>query len=146
MRYNPAMKNNSRPRNLPVRKQRWLALLLFSCAAVFAACSGQSSITVGTETSKNSPADLAAGKSLYSIHCSLCHGDDGRGEGIAGGSLGATLPALTADRIVSQPDGKLFLVIKNGVKKDGGPGMPPTKGVSDEQIRQIVAYVRSLKK
>lgn len=147
MRYNPAMKNNFRQSNLPVWKKPCLALIVFSLAAVFAACSGNSSPVAVTETSKNPLPDSAAtGQPLYAIHCALCHGDDGKGEGMAGGSLGAALPALTADGIVSQPDGKLFLVIKNGVKKEGRPSMPPTKGLTDEQIWRIVAYVRSLKK
>jgi len=101
-----------------------------------------------TETTKNPLTDrivaVAAGKPLYASNCASCHGAKGKGDSDFGASLPAKPSNLTINDVVSDPDGKIFLVIKNGKMKNGKVTMPPVKGMTDEQIWQIVAYVRTL--
>jgi len=101
-----------------------------------------------TGTTKNPLTDLtvaaAAGKPLYAVNCTSCHGADGKGDSDFGASLPAKPSTLTTSDVVSAPDGKIFLVIKNGKMKDGKVTMPPARGATDEQIWQIVSYVRTL--
>ena len=133
---------------------RCFVLLMISVATLGLACSGNaprdavSPAGTVTEQTKNPLSDVTAaamaGKSLYAIHCTMCHGDSGKGEGTAGGSLAVKPSDLTTGETSATPDGKLFLVIRNGIKKEGKLTMPPAKKVTDEQIWQIVAYVRTL--
>ncbi|MFN7925589.1 MAG: c-type cytochrome [Bryobacteraceae bacterium] len=78
------------------------------------------------------PALAQDGETLYQKHCSYCHG--ARGEGGRG-------PDLTTGRFRrAQNDEELFAVIRNGVR---GTEMPAVRG-SDDEVRRIVAHVRSL--
>ena len=137
---------------------RLLTLVAAPLIFIATACSGnkpntpQSTTTTFsgnvTETTKNPLTDLngaaAAGKTYYAVNCASCHGDDGQGEGDFAASLPAKPSNLTAGDVVSAPDGKIFLVIKNGKMKDGKVTMAPARGVSDEQIWQIISYIRAL--
>jgi mono/diheme cytochrome c family protein len=132
------------------------AVLMASFILVTGACSNhqsQSSMAQNgnaevTETTKMPLEDLqtavSAGKPLYAIHCAACHGDAGKADGIASASLPAKPTDLTMSETVSAPDGKLFLVIKNGKMREGRFTMAPVKKLTDEQIWQVVAYVRTL--
>ena len=81
-----------------------------------------------------SAAAVAAGQTLYSQLCQTCHGPAGQG-----GDRG---PALTSGTFThGSGDADLFRSIRSGVR---GTQMPPFPGLSDTQIWQLVAYVRSL--
>jgi mono/diheme cytochrome c family protein len=55
-------------------------LLVAAIAAAFA-------VTAGAAAPKRTPEVVAKGKSSYETNCSACHGDGGRGDGVAGAAL-----------------------------------------------------------
>ena len=92
-------------------------------------------------------ADAARGAATYQSLCASCHGPHGAGDGPAGASLnprpahhndGAYMNGLSNEH--------LFRVIKEGGAALGkSPLMAPWGGaLSDAQIRDVVAYVRTL--
>ena len=95
-----------------------------------------------TKDTKNPFAGLAAasakGKPLYDQNCAFCHGATGASEG----AFEPTPPTLNAGDVTQDPDGEIFLTIKNGK----GKSMPAQKRLTDEQIWQVTAYVRTLAK
>lgn len=91
-------------------------------------------------------ARAADGKALYEKSCAKCHGTDGKGETTIGKRLGAKdyTNAKVQDELT---DEAAFKAIKGGYKnKDGRTVMKPSEGLSDEEIKSLVAYMRSFKK
>jgi mono/diheme cytochrome c family protein len=82
-----------------------------------------------------------AGAPFYQANCAFCHGDSGAGDGPAGTSFDPKPTHLAKGKILNDPDGKVFLALKNGKGK-----MPAMKKMTDEQMWQVVAYVRTLAK
>jgi cytochrome c oxidase cbb3-type subunit 3 len=81
----------------------------------------------------NSRADLAGGENLFQNHCALCHGP--KGEGGRG-------PMLTQARLSRAPDDATLLkVIEDGIR---GTEMPGADSMSEREMKQTAAYVRSL--
>ena len=92
---------------------------------------------------------MQAGRKLFletakPLACMNCHGTKGDGNGPAAMGLmppprnftcGATMKDL--------PDGQLFWVIKNG---SPGTGMMPFSGLPDDEVWQLIHYLRTLAK
>jgi len=87
---------------------------------------------------------LAAGRQIYQRNCATCHGTSGAGG--PGNDLIPAAPSLVGDQWEhGSTDGEIFESIKNGVPPDFN--MVPWKDrLKDEEIWNVVNYVRSLKK
>jgi cytochrome c553 len=87
----------------------------------------------------------ADAKANYQKHCAKCHGADGKGDTKTGKKMGVkdyTNPVLQ-DRL---KDPEAFKAIKEGVKERGKVVMKPTAGLTDQEIKDLVAYLRKFKK
>lgn len=89
--------------------------------------------------------NLNAGESLFHVQaeptaCKVCHGVTGNGMGMMAQGSGAIPRNFgCAETMKGISDGQLFWVIKNG---SGATGMPAYKFLSDEQIWQLILYLR----
>jgi cytochrome c553 len=85
-------------------------------------------------------------KELYKKDCAKCHGDDGKGDTKMGKKAGAK---DYSDPKVQEAlkDAAAFKAIKEGFKeKDGKVVMKPIEEASDDDIKALVAYMRTFKK
>lgn len=91
-------------------------------------------------------ANIEAGKQLYQQRCSPCHGPDGKANIPTAQALnpkprdhtdGAYMNQLSTDHLTK--------VIKQGGAAVGkSPIMPPSADLNDQQLRDVVAFVRTL--
>jgi mono/diheme cytochrome c family protein len=81
-------------------------------------------------------ADVAAGEATYKAKCAMCHGTDGKGKASMANS------DLTAADVQKKSDADLSGAITNGKP----PKMPASKSLTPEQVKDVVSYIRSLKK
>lgn len=72
--------------------------------------------------------------------CATCHGRNGDGRGPMSSHFIPPPRHLSCVRIASIPEGQVFWTIKNG---SPGTDMPAHKNLSDDQIWQLVAYLRN---
>ena len=101
-------------------------------------------------------ADAAAGKAVYDGvgACASCHGATGKGDGAAAAALDPKPRDFSTGDFALDTDGDgqpgsdtdLFNVIKNGAAKYGGAAtMPGRADISDDDVKALVAFIRSLK-
>jgi len=89
-----------------------------------------------------SDVSIKAGQALYVKTCAACHGKTGIGDGPKAKSLKTTVGDFSKAVSQNQTDGEHFYKTKTG-RGD----MPKYEGkMSDEDIWNIVNYVRTLKK
>jgi mono/diheme cytochrome c family protein len=92
-----------------------------------------------TEHAKTNPFEaqgdaVAAGRRVFAEHCSHCHGENAQGT--------KKRPSLHSDRIQHEATvGDLHWILTNG---NMGKGMPPWTKLPDEQLWQVITYLKSL--
>jgi putative heme-binding domain-containing protein len=117
---------------LRARQFSLLAIALAVIVPGLGVCNGQNPLA-------NDPKAAKAGEYEFRINCALCHGLGARGGGRG--------PDLTrAVKKHTHSDADMFQVISNGI---AGTAMPANGtngqgvGMTDEEIWQIIAYIRS---
>ena len=91
--------------------------------------------------------NLFAGESLFHTDtqptaCKVCHGSTGNGMGMMAPGLNPPPRNFSCSETMKNiSDGQMFWVVKNGLP---GTGMVAYKSLSDEQVWQIILYLRTL--
>ena len=76
---------------------------------------------------------------LYKTKCQACHGQDGKGDTPVGKKLG--VKDFHSPEVAKMSDQELFEITKKGKEK-----MPAYNGkLTDDQIKSLIKYIRSLK-
>ncbi len=84
----------------------------------------------------------AKGKKTFKQMCAICHGDKGKGDGMAGMSLKPKPSNFTLEKVQSQSDGAIFWKMT-----EGRTPMASYKDILKEEQRwELVNYIRTLKK
>ncbi len=138
----------TRSTSLPIRFSLLASALIFTVVASLAAQDEMGAHRHPEAVKIKNPAtadaaSIAAGQALFVKHCSSCHGDTGKGDGMMGEELDPKPANLTdADWKHGSSDGEIFTVIRDGVK---GTGMKTfSKKLTVHQIWDVVNYVRSI--
>ena len=95
------------------------------------------------------PADetsISRGQELFALNCAMCHGAEGRGNGVVGAALVNRPTDLAGERVLSMSDGDIFLTISNGIP-DKPPAwrMPPlNENLTVRERWDLVNFVREV--
>ena len=98
--------------------------------------------------------DAAAGEVIFVTNCATCHGTGGKGDGPVGAALNPAPRDFTQGdfKFDTDNDGKpgtdvdIKNVVANGGAAYGGsPLMAPWPTLSDEDVSNVIIYIRSLK-
>jgi cytochrome c553 len=82
-----------------------------------------------------------AGKALYDKKCASCHAKDGAGNPGIAKAMKVELRHLGSKEVQDQKDDVLKKFVTDGTEKK-----KPVKGLSDQELADVIAYVRTLKK
>jgi cytochrome c oxidase cbb3-type subunit III len=91
------------------------------------------SLATAGSAAAQSVSDVKAGKTLFDGLCVTCHGFDGTG--------GAGPPLNRAKLLNASTDAALRTIISEGIPNRG---MPRVRRTTENELRQLVAYVRSI--
>jgi len=91
--------------------------------------------------------NAAEGRKLYQGNCASCHGENGKGDGVAAQSLPAKPADHTNGAVMNLLTDKWLvdIISKGGGAVGKSSFMPAWGGALDEkQIRDIVGYIRTI--
>lgn len=88
------------------------------------------------------PALMARGKERYGIHCAVCHGATGQGNGIVTNYGLNAVANFQQERLRTMPDGQVFNTITHGKNTMGAYGA----NIAVEDRWAIIAYIRALQR
>src|SRR5574340_112957 len=86
-------------------------------------------------------ADTQAGRAGFEKNCRLCHGPQGAGNPAIAKALNAAIPDLGSKEGQSKSDEEIKAVITQGKGK-----MKPVRAISNAEVKDVIAFVRSLAK
>ena len=91
----------------------------------------------------SSASSIAAGKKLYDVQCTSCHGPKGQGDGKGGETLTPPSSDLAdASWKHGSSDGEIFILNRDGARQTGM--RPYGSSIVTNDIWNIVNYVRTL--
>jgi mono/diheme cytochrome c family protein len=88
-------------------------------------------------------ASVTRGAELFAIHCQMCHGATGEGNGSVAAFLTTYKPAnLTTEVVQSKSDGSFFVTISEGLE---GKMPPLNENLTVSERWDVINFLRTLK-
>ncbi|MEQ8625976.1 cytochrome c [Ekhidna sp.] len=84
---------------------------------------------------------IKGGKKIFATMCAICHGEKGKGDGVAGAALNPKPTNLITGAFHAQSDGAIFWKITEG----RAPMASYKATLTEEKRWQLVSYLRTLK-
>jgi len=104
-------------------------------------------LTTGLLVAGFAPVKAADAAANYKEHCAKCHGEDGKGQTKMGQKLGAK--NYTDSKVQAElKDEAALKALKEGYKdkKTDKVVMKPVEGLNDQELKDLVAYMRKFGK
>jgi len=105
---------------------------------LFSLNSGASAQADKTVQGKPAAGNAATGRKDFLTRCSACHGMDARGKTPMADTMGG-VPDLHSKAVQTLTNAKIKQTITQGTDK-----MPPVPDVSDSEVANLIAFIRSL--
>lgn len=86
---------------------------------------------------------VARGAEIFAQHCAMCHGVEGRGDGVLAASLNPPPADLTADHVDDHSDGDIFWWVTHGIEQTAMPAFGSV--LTEEERWTVIHFVRSLR-
>jgi cytochrome c len=125
-----------------LRMTRWIPLMILTGVWFSAGCNSNSQQPPPAVTAAKTPEEFAKAETAFNRYCAVCHGNAGKG----------TDRGPTFIHRIYEPnhhgDPSFFLAPRNGVRAHhwNYGDMPKIEGVSDDDLTQIIGYVRWLQR
>jgi mono/diheme cytochrome c family protein len=88
------------------------------------------------------PGAIAEGKQLFKTMCIICHGETGKGNGVAGVTLVPHPANFLSAKVRAESDGALFWKMTEG----NAPMASYKTILTEDQRWKLVSYIRDLQK
>jgi mono/diheme cytochrome c family protein len=86
----------------------------------------------------------SSAESLFNSKCAKCHGTDGKGKGATASKMHP--PDLGSKDVQQLSDDAMYETIAKGTQHKEYPHAYEYQGMNQQQIRGLVAHIRTLKK
>jgi mono/diheme cytochrome c family protein len=86
----------------------------------------------------------SSAESVFNSKCAKCHGTDGKGKGATASKMHP--PDLGSKDVQQMSDDAMYESIAKGTQHKEYPHAYEYQGMSQQQIRGLVAYIRTMKK
>ncbi len=95
-----------------------------------------------------SAGDPGKGKEIYAKSCAGCHGPEGKGDGAAASAMNPKPTNLSDKAAMSKLDDAALTnaILKGGAASGKSPLMPAFSQLKDQEVKDVVAYIRSVAK
>jgi mono/diheme cytochrome c family protein len=86
--------------------------------------------------------DAGSGKGIYEKNCAMCHGKEGKGDGMGAKSLKPKASNFSDPTVAAKSDKDLYDAITKG--KPGSAMISFEKTLTEQQRWDVIAFIRSL--
>ncbi|MCW5968658.1 MAG: c-type cytochrome [Blastocatellales bacterium] len=138
------------------RTRRWVSISLVAVAAIVIWAAEPGASAHDGHKRKNAPVSakklknpftandgtVSIGRKLFTQHCAICHGEDGKSQTDVANAMKIKPTDLTGKEMHGITDGEIYWVITNGIKPNRMPAFKLK--ASNEERWQLTVYVKHL--
>ena len=135
-------------KTIALSRSEWTGLFPFPALLLLLTCIFTTHLIEAGEVNLGTEAQRLAGNKLYQNYCAHCHGDTGKGDGVANIYFNPKPRDFTSGKYKIRTTDSGELPTDSDIRKvivEGMPytGMPAFPGLSDDEITELIFYLKT---